>query len=77
MSGVGAVQSWQEGDTEAAVTGALATASSIAMLSGVPALQVAGAIVQGGLLVYEHREQLAAGVSAIGSGLVHIAKGLF
>ena len=63
------VDGYRAGDEEQVLTGALGTAASIAMLSGAPPVQLAGAVVAAGLLVYEHREQLGAGVRAVGRGV--------
>lgn len=52
----------REGDTEQAVTGGLAAASAAAMFIPCPPVQVAAAIVTGGLLVYEYRDEIAGAV---------------
>lgn len=64
-----AVRGWRDGDRERLVTGMLGTAAGIAMVSGFPPAQLVGAVVAGGLLVYEYRAELADGVRAVGRGI--------
>lgn len=59
----------QEGDTEQVATGAISTVAGLAMLSGVPPVQLAGAVVSGGLLVYEYRGEIAAGARRAVDGI--------
>lgn len=66
----GALDTWdavRAGDEERAWTSGLGTAAGVAMLSGFPPLQVAGAVVTGGLLVLEHRDELAGAARAVGA----------
>lgn len=50
--------------------GVLGAASGAALMSGVPPLQIAGAVVQGGLLVYEYRQEIAAVGRAVADAVV-------
>lgn len=71
-AGVGvlaAVDGFQEGDTEKMVTNGLGAVAGAAMMTGIPPVQLAGAVVTGGLLVYEYREELATGARAVGRGI--------
>lgn len=64
----------QQGDTEQFVTGGLATAAGIAMMTPFPPAQLAGAIITGGLLVYEYHDEIARGARAVGRGIANGAR---
>lgn len=58
----------REGDNEQIVTGSLSMLSGAAMMTPFPPVQVAGALVAGGLLVYEYRDEIAAAGRAVVDG---------
>ena len=58
----------REGDTEQVVTGSLSALSGVAMMTPFPPVQAAGALVAGGLLVYEYRDEVAAAGRAVVDG---------
>lgn len=64
-----AVDGFREGDTEKMVTNGVGAVAGAAMMVPFPPVQLAGAVVTGGLLVYEYREELAAGARAVGRGI--------
>lgn len=63
------VNGYHEGDTEKMVTNGLGAVAGAAMMTPFPPAQLAGAVVTGGLLVYEYREELATGARAVGRGI--------
>lgn len=46
------------GDTERAVTGGLGAVAGVAMLSGIPPVQLAGAALSAGLFIYEYHDEI-------------------
>lgn len=84
MGAVDVVEGARAGDEERVVTGALSTAAGIAVMSGFPPAQLAGAVVAGGLLVYQYRAEITAGLGRVGDGVraaataaADFVKGLF
>lgn len=64
-----AVTGFRDGDEEEGWLGLGGAVAGVALLSGVAPLALAGAVVTAGLLVYEHRATIGAGVRAAGRGV--------
>ncbi len=69
LGAVDTVDALRAGDDERAWTSGLGTAAGAAMLSGIPPLQLVGAVVSAGLLLHAYRDELADGVRAVGRGI--------
>lgn len=75
VSAADVVNGYREGDTEQLTTGALGVGAGAAMLMvGCPPAMLAGAVVAGGLLVWEYREEIGAAGRAAGRAVVSGAR---
>lgn len=74
MGAVDVYEGARAGDEERMATGALSAAAGIAVMSGFPPAQLAGAVVAGGLLVYEYRAEIADRTRAVGRGALAAAE---
>ncbi len=74
-SAVEAVDGYREGDTEQVVTGTLGVGAGVAMMMvACPPAMVGGALVAGGLLVWEYREEIGAAGRAAGRAVASGAR---